>query len=74
MRSLTHIQHKTAWFGLSERRCTESSRDLRPQGVQRSDGVGGGGWGHHLGDRGWGGGGGIGWGMVVGDRPGGDED
>ena len=45
-RPLTHIQQKTAWAGLNERRCPQPSRDLRPQGVRRPHGWGGGiGWG-----------------------------
>jgi hypothetical protein len=31
----THLWQRTAWSGLSERRCTYPSRDLRPQGVGR---------------------------------------
>ena len=54
MKPPTHIQQRTAWSGLSERRSTQPLRDLRPQGVGRSGGVGVGWWGYPLRDEEWG--------------------
>jgi hypothetical protein len=42
MKPPAHIQQRTSGSGLSERRCTKPSRDLRLQGMGRSGGVGSG--------------------------------
>ena len=42
MRTLTHIQQRTAWSGLSEKRSISPLRDLRPQGRGKSGRVEGG--------------------------------
>jgi hypothetical protein len=51
MRPQTHIQQRTDRSGLSEKRCTEPWKDLRPQEVGRNVWCAGGvGWGHPFGD------------------------
>jgi hypothetical protein len=52
IRSLTHIQPRTPWSDLSERRCTKPLTDLKPHGVERPGRVGVQGWEHPFGDRG----------------------
>ena len=55
MRLPTHIQQRTSGSELSQGRCTQVSRDWKPQGVERSDGARVKGWRHLGGDRGRGG-------------------